>query len=150
MSTIVKICGITSIADGLAAVDAGADAIGLMFHEASPRHVTIAAAAEIARQLPPYIIKVGVFVDPPEELVLRAIGECGLNLVQFHGQETPEFCLQFPVMTIKAFRIKDADSLKSLPDYPTDAWLLDAYVKDKLGGTGAQFNWDLAIEAQKL
>jgi phosphoribosylanthranilate isomerase len=149
MSTIVKICGITSVADGLAAVEAGADAIGLMFHEASPRHLTMAAAAEIARQLPPYIIKVGVFVDPPEELVLRAIGECGLNLVQFHGAETPEFCLQFPVMTIKAFRIKDADSLKALPDYPTDAWLLDAYVKDKLGGTGEKFNWDLAVEAQQ-
>jgi phosphoribosylanthranilate isomerase len=150
MSTIVKICGITSITDGLAAVEAGADAIGLMFHEASSRHVTTAMAAEIARQLPPYIIKVGVFVDPPEELVLRAIAECGLNLVQFHGQETPEFCLQFPVMTIKAFRIKDADSLKALPDYPTDAWLLDAYVKDKLGGTGEKFNWDLAVQAQQF
>ena len=101
-------------------------------------------------QLPPFIIKVGVFVDPTEESVLRAIGECGLNLAQFHGNETPEFCRLFPVMTIKAFRIKDADSLKALTDYPTDAWLLDAYVKDKLGGTGAKFNWDLAIEAQKL
>jgi phosphoribosylanthranilate isomerase len=150
MSTIVKICGITNIADGLAAAEAGADAIGLMFHEASPRHVTMQVAAEIVRQLPPFIIKVGVFADPPEELVLRAIGDCGLNLAQFHGNETPEFCGLFPVMTIKAFRIQNADSLKALPAYHTDAWLLDAYVKDKLGGTGAKFNWDLAIEAQKL
>ena len=150
MSTIVKICGITSPADGLAAVEAGADAIGLMFHERSPRHVTMPAAAEIARALPPFIVKVGVFVNAPEEFVLRAIGECGLNIAQFHGDETPDFCAQFPVMTVKAFRIKDAGSLKALPEYATDAWLLDAFVPDKLGGTGEQFNWDFAIEAQKL
>jgi phosphoribosylanthranilate isomerase len=93
---------------------------------------------------------VGVFVNAPEELVLRAIGECGLNIAQFHGEETPEYCGLFPVMTLKAFRVKDADSLKALTDYATDAWLLDAHVADKQGGTGAQFNWDLAIEAQKL
>jgi phosphoribosylanthranilate isomerase len=81
---------------------------------------------------------------------LRAIGECGLNIVQFHGDETPEYCGLFPVMTLKAFRIKDADSLKQLPDFKTDAWLLDAHVADKPGGTGEKFNWDLAIEAQKL
>ena len=150
MSTIVKICGITHPADGLAAAEAGADAIGLMFHERSPRHVTMQAAAEIARALPPFIVKVGVFVNAPEELVLRAIGECGLNIAQFHGDETPEFCSLFPVMTVKAFRIKDAGSLQALPEYSTDAWLLDAFVPDKLGGTGEQFNWDLAIEAQRL
>lgn len=150
MSAIVKICGITSPADALAAAEAGADAIGLMFYEGSPRHVSFQQAAEIAQQLPPYIIKVGVFVNASEETVLRAIGECSLNIAQFHGDETPEFCSLFPVMTIKAFRIRDAESLKPLPDYATDAWLLDAYVADKLGGTGAKFNWDLAIEAKKL
>jgi phosphoribosylanthranilate isomerase len=150
MSTIVKICGITSAADGLAAAEAGADALGLMFYEPSPRNVSISAAAEIARQLPPFVIKVGVFVNAPEELVLRAIGECGLNIVQFHGDESPEYCGLFPVMTLKAFRIKNAESLKRLPEFKTDAWLLDAHVADKPGGTGAQFNWDLAIEAQKL
>src|SRR5580692_12878562 len=150
MSTVVKICGITNAADALAAAGSGADALGLMFYEGSPRHLTVKAAAEIARQLPPFVIKVGVFVNAPEDLVLRAIGECGLNIVQFHGDETPEYCGLFPVMTIKAFRIRDAESLKSLPDYKTDAWLLDAHVADKLGGTGATFNWDLAIEAQRL
>jgi phosphoribosylanthranilate isomerase len=93
---------------------------------------------------------VGVFVDAPEELVLRAIGECGLNILQFHGGETPEYCQLFPVMTVKAFRMRDAESLKGLTDYKTDAWLLDAYVPDKAGGTGVKFNWDLAVEAQKL
>jgi len=150
MSTLVKICGITNEADALAATEAGADALGLMFYEPSPRNVSLKAAAEIARKLPPFVIKVGVFVNSPEDVVLRAIGECGLNIVQFHGDETPDYCQLFPVMTIKAFRIRDADSLKSLPDYQTDAWLLDAHVADKLGGTGAKFNWDLAIEAQKL
>ncbi|MDB6022458.1 MAG: Phosphoribosylanthranilate isomerase [Pedosphaera sp.] len=150
MSTIVKICGITNPADALAAAEAGADALGLMFYEASPRNISLKAATEIARHLPPFIIKVGVFVNATEETVSRAISECGLNIAQFHGDESPEFCRLFPVMTIKAFRIRDADSLKALPDYPTDAWLLDAFVSDKLGGTGAKFNWDLAIEAKKL
>jgi phosphoribosylanthranilate isomerase len=150
MSTIVKICGITNVADGIAAAEAGADAIGLMFYEASPRNVSLQAAAQIARELPPYLIKVGVFVNATEEVVMRAIGECGLNIAQFHGAETPEFCALFPVMSVKAFRIRDADSLKSLPDYHTDAWLLDAYSSDKLGGTGERFNWDLALEAKNL
>jgi phosphoribosylanthranilate isomerase len=150
MSTIVKICGITSVEDALAAAEAGADAIGLMFYEASPRQVALEKAVEIARALPPYTIKVGVFVNAEEETVLRAIGDCGLNIAQFHGDETPEYCAQFPVMTIKAFRIRDAESLRALPEYATDAWLLDAYAPDKLGGTGAKFNWDLAIEARKL
>jgi len=150
MSTVVKICGITNATDALAAVGSGADALGLMFYEGSPRHVTVKAAAEIARQLPPFVIKVGVFVNAPEDAVLRAVGECGLNIVQFHGDETPEYCGLFPVMTIKAFRVRDAGSLKALVDYQTDAFLLDAHTPDKLGGTGATFNWDLAIEAQKL
>ncbi len=150
MGTLVKICGITNGADALAAVEAGAHALGLMFYEASPRHVPLKSAVEIVRQLPPFVIKVGVFVNAPEEAVLRAVGECGLNILQFHGNETPEYCAQFPVMTIKAFRIRDAESLKALPDYPTDAWLLDAHATDKLGGTGEKFNWDLAVEAQKL
>ena len=150
MGTIVKICGITNVEDALASADAGADAIGLMFYERSPRNVSMAIAAGIARALPAYVIKVGVFVNPAEELVMRAIGECGLNIVQFHGDETPEFCAQFPVMVLKAFRIRDAESLKQLANYPTDAWLLDAYAQDKLGGTGEKFNWDLAVEAQRF
>ncbi|HWY75691.1 MAG TPA: phosphoribosylanthranilate isomerase [Verrucomicrobiae bacterium] len=150
MGTIVKICGITSVADGLAAAEAGADAVGLMFYEKSPRYIPLAAAVEIARHLPPFVIKVGVFVNALPEAVHRAIGECGLNLLQFHGEETPEYCAGFPVMTMKAFPIHDAESVKQLPDFRTDAWLLDAFARDKRGGTGATFNWDLAIEAQKF
>jgi phosphoribosylanthranilate isomerase len=150
MSVKVKICGITNAPDALAAVEAGADALGFMFYEPSPRHVSIGEAARIIRELPPFVMKVGVFVDAEEDLVMRAIGDCGLNMLQFHGRETPEYCTQFGLMSMKAFRIRDAESLQPLPDYPTDAWLLDAFVADKLGGTGEKFNWDLALEAKKL
>lgn len=150
MGVIVKICGMTSAADALAAAEAGADAIGLMFYEGSPRHISISGAAEISRQLPPSVVKVGVFVNAPEDLVLRAIEECSLNIAQFHGEESPEYCRQFPVMTLKAFRIRDHESLKLLPAYQTDAWLLDAHSVKAPGGTGEKFDWDLAVEAQKF
>src|SRR5450759_3619837 len=95
MSVKVKICGITSPADAVAAAEAGADLIGLMFYKESPRQVSLQTAAKIARVLPPFVLKVGVFVNAPEDLVVRAVGECGLNLLQFHGDEPPEFCTQF-------------------------------------------------------
>jgi phosphoribosylanthranilate isomerase len=150
MSVKVKICGITSVADSLAAAEAGADMIGLMFYDGSPRHISMTLAAEIARAVPPFVVKVGVFVNPSEELVRHAVGECGLSLLQFHGDEPSEFCTQFGVMSMKAFRIRDADSLKELPKFKTDAWLLDAYLPEVRGGTGGTFNWDLAIAAKKL
>jgi phosphoribosylanthranilate isomerase len=150
MSVKVKICGINSPADAVAAAEAGADLIGLVFYEKSPRHVSLPTAAKIARVLPPYVLKVGVFANAPEDLVLRAIEECGLDLLQFHGDEPPEFCTQFGVMSVKAFRIRDMKSLKELPDYQTDAYLLDAYSPGARGGTGEKFNWDLAIEARKF
>ena len=150
MSTRVKICGITSIADGLAAAEAGADMIGLMFYEKSPRFITQTQAAAINRALPPLVMRVGVFVNPDEEQVTRAIGECGLSLLQFHGEETSEFCTQFGLLSIKAQRMRDAESLKTLERFNTDALLLDTYSPGSLGGTGETFNWDLAVEAQQL
>jgi len=148
MPVKVKICGITNLPDGLAAAEAGADALGFVFYSQSPRHVTVEAAAGLIRQLPPFIIKVGVFVNALEDLVVRAARECGLNLLQFHGEESPAYCLQFGLMSMKAFRIRDAASLQAVRAYPTDAWLLDAYAPDKPGGTGDAFNWDLAHQAQ--
>jgi phosphoribosylanthranilate isomerase len=150
VNTQVKICGITNLADAQAAVEAGADVLGFIFYEKSPRHIAIPAAAKISKQLPPFVLRVGVFVNASEELVRHAIGECGLGLLQFHGDETPEFCTQFGLMSMKAFRIRDAESLKALTKYPTEAWLLDAYSAENPGGTGEQFNWDLAVEAQKF
>jgi len=150
MPVKVKICGITNLPDGTAAAEAGADALGFVFYDQSPRRISLEAAASLIRQLPPFVMKVGVFVNAPEDLVVRAIRECGLNLLQFHGDESPEYCLQFGLMSMKAFRIRDAASLQALPGYHTDAWLLDAYAPDKPGGTGETFNWDLAYEAQGL
>lgn len=150
MSVIVKICGITNLPDAQAAVEAGADMVGLMFYERSPRNVSLPTAVKIAKHLPPHVARVGVFVNPKVETVLQAIGECGLNILQFHGDESPQFCTEFGLMSVKAFRILDTGSLNALPSYPTDAWLLDAYADDKLGGTGEKFNWDLAVEAKKF
>ena len=150
MAVKVKICGITNAPDGLAAAQAGADALGFVFYDQSPRSISVQQAGAIIRQLPPFLVKVGVFVNAPEDLVYRAIAECGLNLLQFHGDEPPDYCVQFGLMSMKAFRVRDAQSLQGLADYKTDAWLLDAYAPDKVGGTGQQFNWDLALETQKL
>ena len=148
MAVIVKICGITNLADGLAAAEAGADALGFVFYEQSPRYIGVEAAAGLIRQLPPLVMKVGVFVNAPEDLVVRAARECGLNLLQFHGEESPEYCLGFGLMSMKAFRIRDEASLQAVRDYPTDAWLFDTYAAGKIGGTGATFNWDLALQAR--
>jgi phosphoribosylanthranilate isomerase len=150
MSVKVKICGITNLADATAAAEAGADLLGFVFYERSPRRVSTERAAEIVRALPAHVVKVGVFVNAPEETVLRATGECGLNLLQFHGDESSAYCLQFGLMAMKAFRIRDAGSLRTLSDYKTDAWLLDTFATGQPGGTGATFNWDLAVKAQKL
>jgi phosphoribosylanthranilate isomerase len=150
MSTRVKICGITNLADAEAAADAGADALGFVFYNNSPRFMTISTVAGIFKKTPLRIMRVGVFVNAPKEFVLRAVAECGLSLLQFHGDEPPEFCTQFGVMSMKAFRIRNAESLKELPKYFTDAWLLDACSAEKPGGTGEKFNWDIAVEAQKF
>ncbi len=149
MSVRVKICGITSVEDGLVAAEAGADMIGLMFYDRSPRNITIETAAEISRALPPFVLRAGVFVNPDESLVMRAIAECGLNILQFHGDEPSDFCTQFGLMSLKAIRVRDAESLQQLGDFQTNAFLLDAHSKNGLGGTGEKFNWDLAVEAQR-
>jgi phosphoribosylanthranilate isomerase len=150
MSLKIKICGITNGEDALMAVDAGADALGFMFYEASPRNVSLAAAAKIIRQLPPFVTKVGVFVNAGEEAIRQAAAQCGLDTLQLHGDESPEFCQRFSLPVIKAVRMQNADSLRLLPAYETAAWLLDSFVPDKAGGTGAKFNWDLAVTAKKF
>src|SRR6266542_4559517 len=151
MGLKIKICGITNGNDARAAIAAGADALGFIFYEQSPRHISIAAVAKIARELPPFVSRVGVFVDPTEKLIAEAQAECGLDALQFHGQESPAFCEQFAnYKIIKSFRIQNAESLRALPAYQTTAWLLDSHVPGQLGGTGTQFNWELAGEARKL
>ena len=150
MNVKVKICGITNAEDAVAAVDAGADALGFMLYPPSPRGVTREVAAQIIRQLPPFVAKVGVFVNPSEEEVRLAITGCGLDTLQFHGEESPEFCRQFGLKTLKAFRVQGLETLKLLPTYSTMAWLLDSFVAGTRGGTGNTFNWDIAMQAVKL
>jgi phosphoribosylanthranilate isomerase len=150
MSVKVKICGITNVEDAQAAVAAGADLLGFVFAEESPRCVAVEQAAAIAQAVPPYIVRVGLFVNSPEELVMHALNACGLQLLQFHGEETADYCRQFGAMSMKAFRVKGVETIQALAAFPTDAWLLDAFVPGQRGGTGHSFNWDLAVEAVQL
>ena len=150
MLTKVKICGITRMEDALAAAAAGADALGFMFYEASPRRVAYEVAAGIIRELPPFLARVGVFVNPSLDEVRRAIEECRIDTLQFHGEETPEFCAQFGLRVIKAFRVRDAESLSALPAYVGATCLLDSFVPGQHGGTGATFNWELAAQTVQV
>lgn len=150
MNPKVKICGITNLEDALAAVDAGADALGFMFYESSPRCVPPQTVAEIVRELPPFVAKVGVFVNASAQTIRRTVEACGVDTLQLHGDEPPEFCRQFGIKTIKAFRMLDRNSLQTVTAYDRETWLLDAYVPGKLGGTGERFNWELASAAAKL
>lgn len=145
----VKICGVTSLDDAMACVEAGTDALGLNFYEPSPRYLEIEKAAEITKHLPPFVARVGLFVNASEEKVRETIEKTGINTLQFHGDETPEFCGKFaPLKVIKAFRMQGANTLNSLADYNVDAYLLDSFDPGTPGGTGMIFNWELARQAK--
>jgi len=144
MRTRIKICGITRLEDALAAVAAGADALGFVFHPASPRYVEPEQAREIIRSLPPLVTAVGVFVNRGIEEVRRIAAECGLHVLQFHGDESPEYCGWFGQPVIKALRVRGAASLEGFRAYRVAAVLLDAYDPRAEGGTGRAFDWDLA------
>jgi phosphoribosylanthranilate isomerase len=146
MSLRVKICGITSVEDALAAVDAGADALGFVFAP-SPRQITPEAAAAILRELPPFITTVGLVVDQDPTPILAA---CPLDVIQFHGSESPAVVAALAQRAIKAFRLRNSADLPALADYrAASALLLDAYVPGIAGGTGHRFPWQLAVEAQQ-
>lgn len=139
----VKICGITSIEDALLAVDAGADALGLVFYPPSPRSVTPEQAAEIARAVSPFVVLTGLFVDAHPEQVEAVLDQVPLNLLQFHGDENAPYCRQFRRPYIKALRMKPelnpVEAMASFPD--ARGILLDAYRKGVPGGTGDTFDW---------
>lgn len=146
----MKVCGITNRADAEAAVAAGADALGFVFYPPSPRAISVRAASEIGAGLPQHIVRTGVFVDAEPSDVLTAARECQLTLLQFHGKEPPDYCVQFGIMSMKAFRVRGPETLEAMKDYHTEAYLLDAWSAGQLGGTGERFDWELAIEAQQL
>lgn len=145
----VKICGISDLESALAAVDAGAHALGFVFAD-SPRRVKPEAVREIVRALPPFVGKVGVFVNAQREEVEEIAGYCGLDALQFHGDEPPEYCAGWRYPVIKAFRLRDRSVLQELPGYRVSAWLLDSCVPGKAGGTGVRCDWGLAREAAAL
>jgi len=148
----IKICGITNLDDALLAAELGADALGFIFYAKSPRNVAPEAAREIIRQLPPFVAAVGVVVNEEAPVVKDLAARAGLDWVQLHGQESPEYCRSLGLKVIKGFRIKDQDSLDLLGAYQgaARALLLDTYKKGQVGGTGASFDWELAREAKKF
>ena len=144
----VKICGITQLEDAVAAVDYGADAIGFVLYSQSPRFVEPHRVQEIISQLPPYITTVGLFVNPEVSEVQRVVDFCGIDLIQFQGNETPELCRCFSQRAIKAIHMKDQESLSILHQFHVRAYLLDTYHEGEYGGTGICFDWDLALKAK--
>ncbi|MDF2499570.1 MAG: Phosphoribosylanthranilate isomerase [Anaerosporomusa subterranea] len=139
----IKICGLQDIATALAAAEAGADAIGMVFAP-SKRQVQPTIAREICQALPPFVSKVGVFVDAKAAVVKEIVAMCGLDTLQFHGQETADYCSQFPQTVIKAFQMKDQASLAKLSGFRNFTLLLDSYSAGQMGGTGHVFPWELA------
>jgi phosphoribosylanthranilate isomerase len=147
----IKIGGITNLDDALLAAELGADALGFIFYPKSPRQVAPEVAREIIAQLPPFVAAVGVFVDETAAAVQELAARVGLDWVQLHGQESPDYCLSLGRKVIKGFRIKDENSLMELEPYRdvVQAFLLDTYKKGQAGGTGEIFDWQLARKGKK-
>lgn len=144
----VKICGITSLEDALQAVQAGADALGFVFYEKSPRNLNPEQAASIISELPPFVQAVGLFVNAAADFVNGTADRCRLDLVQLHGDETTDYCDLISRRVIKAFRVRDISSLDTVKDYRVAGILLDAYSPRAYGGTGICFDWEIAGSAR--
>jgi len=145
----VKVCGITNLDDALVAVAAGADALGFVFYDKSPRFINPVKAAEIILRLPPFVQTVGLFVNEETEQINWTVDYCGIDVVQLHGNETPDDCLEVKRRVIKAFRIQNNISIDPLNKYQVSGYLLDAWSPDAYGGTGRTFNWELAEAAKQ-
>ncbi len=142
--TRVKICGITNTGDAIVAVNAGVDALGLVFYPPSPRNVSLEQAQFIVSKLPAFVTTTALFVNPEVEFVKQVIVAVKIDLLQFHGDETPEFCQQFNRPYIKAIRMQKETDLVALSKayIASQGLLLDTYKKSVAGGTGETFNWD--------
>lgn len=149
--TRVKICGITNVVDALEAVKCGADALGLVFAN-SPRKVSPSRAVTIVKSIAPFVFVVGVFVNERKETIEHLIDLCGLQAVQLHGDETPQFCrrLRKKTKVIKAFCVKDKYVLKVIKKYDVDGYLLDSFSLYRSGGSGRTFDWDIALKAKQI
>jgi len=150
--TQIKICGITNKKDALAAVELGADMLGFVFYKKSKRYVEPNTARDIVNELPSGVRKVGVFVDEEKDKVLETAEDVGLDTLQFHGDESPEYCRSFRsgYKVIKAFRLKGPSGLKGINDYDTDWYLFDTASGDSIGGTGKAFDWKILKDFEVL
>ncbi|MBI2874393.1 MAG: phosphoribosylanthranilate isomerase [Firmicutes bacterium] len=147
--TRVKVCGIRSPEEGRAVARLGADAVGLVFHPGSSRFVSPEQAYEISSRIPPFVARVGIFVDEDPETVAVLVHQVGLDAVQLHGSEPPAVCevLSRETRVIKAFRIREKSDLAGIETYRVSAYLLDSRVEGLPGGTGRTFPWGVAVEA---
>ncbi len=140
----VKICGITNKEDALKATELGAWALGFIFYKKSPRYVSPYKASKIIAELPPFVTPVGVFVNHNERAAKDMADFCGITTLQFHGDESPEYCSRFKnYRVIKAFRVKEGISLNTLDKFRVTAFLFDAFDDNAYGGTGKTFRWDI-------
>lgn len=148
----VKICGITNLEDALLAADLGAYALGFIFYPKSPRAIRPEAAREIIRKLPPFVLTVGVFVDEEPAKVQEIVAYAGLDWLQLHGAESPDYCRFLGRRVIKGFQVKGGEIFSRLREYQdaVQAFLLDTYRPGVPGGTGETFDWDLARQAQQF
>ncbi len=139
--TLVKICGVTSVADAGVAVDAGADMIGLIFYPPSPRYVTPEQAGAIVASLPVDLPAVGVFVNESFETITQVVRQSGVRWVQLHGDESPALCRRLPWRRIKALRFTEQVQPEMMPDYPVDAFLIEGFHGELYGGGGVKADW---------
>ena len=148
----IKICGFTRPQDAQAAAELGADAVGLVFYAKSKRCVDAAQAAEIVAALPPQVVKVALFVNESAEQIRRILGAVPIDILQFHGDEAPEFCRQFGKPYWKAVRVQSAQDIAEAAEHYADAvaLLLDAHIEGQYGGTGQVFDWRLLPDTMPL
>jgi phosphoribosylanthranilate isomerase len=139
----VKVCGITRVEDALAAVRAGVDALGFVFHPSSPRYITPEKADGIIRALPPFVITVGIFVNLNREEVKKIAAKSGIQVIQLHGNEDPEQCMGYNRPVIKAFRFSASERLPEFVEYQVSGLLIDSASRGQWGGTGIPFDWEL-------
>lgn len=145
----VKICGLTSTRDVESVADAGADAVGFNFCRSSKRWVAPGDAAALARRLPAFVTRVGVFVDSPRDEIEAIASEVGLDALQLHGDESPELARSLSRRVIRAVRVRDERDLEGVEAYGAAAVLVDAYVPGQVGGTGVRCDWELAQRAAR-
>jgi phosphoribosylanthranilate isomerase len=145
----IKICGITNYDDAKIAIGLGVDALGFIFFKKSPRYIHPIAARDIIRRLPPFVAKVGVFVDDTEESINAIFGKSGIDTVQLHGSETPQFANSLSCTVVKAFAVKPGFDIGALSQYRVAGYLLDTW-SDTHGGSGKTFDWSIAREAAQV